>query len=165
MRLQHPLLLRRRKQTLFLLSLQRDGLMCGSIFFVGRGSPGALLITNLFFYSFPFLLTSHKCLPAFRSSSAGRFLRFFFLYLLRNGFRRLWLELSYMIIGLTSLCLYSNINFLQLQYGILYKIISLNLCKTQKFLLLGEKPLTPPESLCYTKYVGRPLGRFIALDS
>ena len=73
--------------------------------------------------------------------------------------------LVYLYIGITSLCLYSNINFLQLQYGILYKIISLNLCKTQKFLLLGEKPLTPPESLCYTKYVGRPLGRFIALDS
>ena len=47
-----------------------------------------------------------------------------------------------MIIGLTSLCLYNSTNFLQMQYGKLYKVNKVRMCKMQKTVFMHKKPLT-----------------------
>jgi len=49
------------------------------------------------------------------------------------------LELSYMIIGLTSFCLYNSMDFLKMQYGILYKVNKTILYKTDKIVLVYRK--------------------------
>ena len=46
-----------------------------------------------------------------------------------------------MIIGLTSLCLYSNMNFSKMQYGKLYKIHKSNLCIGEKCVNCHQKPI------------------------
>ena len=87
-----------------------------------------------------FYTASNFLLPAFRSShcrkcSFGVSFRLLLVLLACTDLRLqvcFRLELSYMIIGLTSLCLYNNTVFREMQYGILYKVNKVRLLKTQK---------------------------------
>ena len=78
---------------------------------------------------------------------------FAFLLFCRN-FHLLDLPVSYMIIGLTSLCLYNITGFLLFQDGILYKVHSLFLYKIQKSIQHEHSILTTALLPCYDICVG-----------
>ena len=86
-------------------------------------------------------------------TSNGLLTMLFALLLLGQNFHLLFLPVSYMIIGLTSLCLYNITTFLLLQDGILYKLYSLYLCKIQKSTSYAQKLLTVNPLPCYDIHV------------
>ena len=93
---------------------------------------------SLFLISYIF--TSSGCFRPFDCPTAGSFL-------LAYGLKAVWLlmifglSFSYMIIGLTSLCLYNNTDFCKKQYGKLYKLNKSGLYKMQKTVFMHKIPV------------------------
>ena len=125
--------------SLSLISLQREALLCGSVSRKGCHRLWAQLMQMILFLVYSsqseFVAVHNLFASGILSPedlSNGLLTMLFALLLFCRNLHLLVLPVSYMIIGLTSLCLYNITGFAFFQDGILYKLHSLFLCKTQK---------------------------------